>query len=106
VAHGRVTCAARQEGQAALQPSQQRVGRQHPHPCSGQLDGQWQPIQPPADFSHGGGIDWCQHESRRDSARPLDEQLHRRRGRDGLQGLGRVRYGERRDRHAVFGPQP
>ena len=47
---------ADEQGQRVFQAFQQHLRRQHPQAGRGELDGQRQPVEPSADFGHGGGV--------------------------------------------------
>ena len=60
-----------------VEPGQQGLRWQQPDPGRGQLDGQRQPVQPPADLSDRPGVSAGQLETRGRGLRPLHEQAHR-----------------------------
>jgi hypothetical protein len=52
------------------------LGRtEHADPRRGQLDGQRDPVETPADLPHGVGVRIGEAEGRADLPRPLDEEL-------------------------------
>ena len=73
-----IPSATRQQGQAPFQASQERSRRQHFDPRRGQLDGEGQAIQPPADGGDGCRVVRGEGEGRLDRCCPLDEERHRR----------------------------
>jgi hypothetical protein len=66
--------AAHQEGEAVLQPLEQRLRRQQLHPGRGQLDGERQPVEVPADRRHGGPVVWRELEAGPCRLGPVDEE--------------------------------
>ena len=73
----------------AVQPGQDRRGRQQVHAGGRQLDGQWQPVEAAAQLADRGGRGVGQLEPGSGRARPLQEQHDRVRGGDDV-GCGAV----------------
>ncbi len=99
-----VAVAAREQGQAMLQPREHRLGREHLRPGGRQLDRQGKPVQPGADLRHRGSADLPEREVGSDGAGALGEQGHRRvpgQLGDWRQAV-RVGHGERRHRELVL----
>jgi hypothetical protein len=65
--------AAGQQAESIVEPFQQRLGREQLDPRGGQLDRQWQAIQPPADLRQRRRILGRQREICLRRSRPLDE---------------------------------
>ena len=76
---GSISCATGRHGQPERELREHRLGGEHPHPGSGQLDGQRQPVQPPTQLGNRRGGLVVEGEIGRDGLGPGDEQLH---GRD------------------------
>ena len=104
---GEVDRAGAQRVEASFQPREQRSWLQHPGPSGGQLDGERETVDEPADLRDGDDVVLGQGEAVADRLRPIDEELHgRQRGQ--LVGRRSVRergHGERVDRVLAFGPQ-
>ena len=75
-----------QHPQALAEQRQQRGRRQHVRPCRRQLDGQGQPVQPPADLRHGPGVLLGEGEVGIDGPGPLHEEGRGRRRAHGVEG--------------------
>ena len=71
---GQVASPAAQRTQRFLQPDEQRLGRKELDPRGGQLDGEWQPVDPFADAGDRGGILVGGLEIRFDGHRAFDEE--------------------------------
>ena len=109
VSHGllpgrQVVRAAGQHRQPAVQPGQQRRRGKQPHPGRGQLNGQREPVQPPADLRHGRCRLGVQRQRRPHSTWPLHQQFHRWRVPQRFGRAGRGGQHQRRDR--VVAPAP
>ena len=81
---GQVTRPAGEEGQAALQPGEQLVGREQLDARRRELEREGQPVQPPADRGHGRGALRRQREAGDGGARALDKEGHRSPPQEGL----------------------
>ena len=107
LALGQVHRTRSQRVERPRQPAQQRVGLEQPGAGGGQLDGQRQALQAPADLRHRRRVVLGEGEVVAHRAGPVDEQRHRRRRRQLLErhaaGLGRQR--QRRHRVLPLGPQ-
>ena len=108
VAHGALPCwqvspTAGQQGQPLLEPGQERGRWQDFDPRRGQLDGQGQAIEAPADGGHRGGILRGQREVRPTRRGEIDEERHGRHlgqflewGRRSAAGNGKRQHGNSR----------
>ena len=74
-----IAAAAGQERQAPVEPRQERCRWQQIRAGGRQLDGQRQPVEPPADLRHDRRIGLRQRERWGDGLGALDKQPHRRR---------------------------
>ena len=74
---GRIPRPTGEEGQPLLQTGQHRLRREHAHPRRGQLDGQGQPVQAPADLRHRRRIVVGEGEVGFDGLGARDEEPHR-----------------------------
>ncbi len=90
---GQVPCSACEQLEPTLQTREHRLGRKHPHPGCGQLDRERETIQPAADLRHGAGGVSIEHHVGSRRARPVQEELERRRVLEHLD-RGR-RFGQR-----------
>jgi len=75
--------AAGQQGQAPVEPGQERPRRQQIEPGRGELDRQRQAVQPPDDLGHGRRVAGGEHEVGADVASALGKEGDRRRGQQG-----------------------
>ena len=97
-----------EQGEAAAEPGQQRLRRQHGHPGGRQLDRQRQAVQAPADLHHRGRVLVGQHDGRAHRRGSLDEEpdglvLDQRRCRH---RPGGIRERQRRDGQDVLTGDP
>ena len=99
---GEIARARLQQAEAALQPRQDRRGRQQLDARRGQLDRQRQPVQAGADLGDRRGVVVGDLESRLDRERPLDEQPDRLVLRHTLGGRARIGEHQRRHRHLLL----
>ena len=72
----RAARAARQQPQWIIDPLGDLAQRQRVDPTSGQLEGEWQPIEPPADVGDEGRDRFVELEAGIDFDHPLDQQLN------------------------------
>ena len=103
---GQVARPAAQQPQPVVQPVPQDLRGEESQVRSGELDGQRQAVEPPADLDHGRGVVVGEREVGAHHARAIDEQLDRLELTDGVgRDLAPVRrQAERRDRVHLFGP--
>jgi hypothetical protein len=92
LALGQVAGPAAEELQAVSEAVAESLGREEVQARRGQLDGQRQAIETPADLEHRGGVVVGQAEVGSHGPGPFDEELDRL---EGTQGLGRDRTGRR-----------
>ena len=78
LALGQVHRARPQRVERGGEPAQQRGGIEQPGAGGGQLDGQRQALQPPADLRHRRGVARGEGEAGAHRAGPVDKQRHRR----------------------------
>ena len=89
VARGKIAPAAGQQLQSVLEPPERLLGREQLHPGCGELDREWQAVQPRADLGDGRSVLAGERELRPDGAGPVHEQGDRR-GAEGLVGIGHL----------------
>ncbi len=90
-----VAGAAAQERKTALQPGQQGRRSEEGDAGGGQLDGEWQALQPGADLRHGRGVRQAQGEVGPGRLGTPDEESHRRTRGEILEARGRRRVQQR-----------
>jgi hypothetical protein len=71
------TGSAGEQAEPVLEPVQDLLGREHPDPGGGQLDGQRDPVEAGADLGHDGGGGVRHGEVRPGLHGPVDEEPHR-----------------------------
>ncbi len=101
---GQVMRPVGQHRQPAVQPGQQGRGGQEPGPGRGQLDGQRQSVQPPADPGHGRDGSGVQGQFRAGGAGTLHEQLCGWRAGQRFRRDGGLGHGQRGDRVLAAAP--
>ena len=79
---GQVAGGRGEQGRVVVEPVEDLLGRQHPGPGRGQLDGQRQPVQAAAQFRHRAGFPVVEGEARVVGAGTLPEQLDGGRDRE------------------------
>ena len=77
VAVGQVGGAAGEQAEAVVEPAQHRLRRQQPHARRGELDGERQPVEPPAELGDGPGVAAVEREVGHQRPGAADEQRHR-----------------------------
>ena len=85
LALGQVPAAAREEPEPVVEPPRDPARAEEPDARGGELDRERQPVEPPDDLRHVGGVVGGEREVRADGHRPLHEQPH---------GLGRPDLGD------------
>ena len=96
-----VAAAGVQDGEPVVQPAQDLFEGERPQPDRGQLDGQRQPVQPPADRRHRVLVLAGEGEGRHGRSRAFGEEGHRRE-RCPATRHPRIRHRQRRYRENVF----
>lgn len=86
-----------EQAERVMEPFRDFPRVQHANPCGRELDGERDPVQPPADLRHRARVRFGKGEGRERIGRTVDEQPH---GFRCLQRLDRcLRRGEREGRH-------